>query len=187
MEGISSLQPYDALQLFTHLNLDNLTIFISFSLRIKLNNNSKLVKEDSILYEEGQFSIKLNNNKMKAFLQFPFNDKRAKEYSNQECLNMDCVMNLIDSNGTGITALSLNETFSYILLNIKGGDELEEDLGDTFEKFFDLFISGFNDQIGLLINAFLNRTVINLANNKLNEFLYSKTCPGIYQSLIILK
>ena len=96
----SSLQPYDALQLFTHLSLDNFTIYISFSLRIKLNNNSKLVKEDySILYEEGQFSIKLNNNKMKAFLQFPFNDKRAKEYSNQECLNMDCVMNLIDSNG----------------------------------------------------------------------------------------
>ena len=88
-------------------------------------------------------------------------------------------MNLIDSNGTGITALSLNETFSYILLNIKGGDELEEDLGDTFEKFFALFISGFNEQIGFLINAFLNRTLINLANNKLNEFLYSKTCPGI--------
>jgi hypothetical protein len=88
-------------------------------------------------------------------------------------------MNLIDSNGTGITALSLNETFSNILLEIKGGSDLEEDLSETIEKIADLFISGFNDQIGLLINALLNRTVINLANDKLNEFLYSKNCPGV--------
>ena len=175
----SPLQPHDELELFTHLNLDNLTINASFSFRIKFNNNSKLVKEDSILYEEAKFKINLKNNKMNAMLQFPFNDKRAKEYSNQECLNADCVMDLIDSNGTGITSLSLNETFSSILLNIKGGDDLEEDLGDTIEKIFDLFISGFNDQIGLLINALLNRTVINLANNKLNEFLYPKNCPGL--------
>ena len=120
----SSLQPIDPLQLFTHTNLDNLTINVSFSIRIKFNNNSKLVKEDSILYEEAQFRIYLKNNKMNALLQLPFNDKRAKEYTSQECLNMDCVMNLIDSNGTGITALSLNETFSNILLEIKGGSYL---------------------------------------------------------------
>ena len=126
----SPLQPHDELELFTHLNLENLTINASFSFRIKFNNNSKLVKEDSILYEEAKFKINLKNNKMNAMLQFPFNDKRAKEYSNQECLNADCVMDLIDSNGTGITSLSLNETFSSILLNIKGGDDLEEDLGN---------------------------------------------------------
>ena len=156
-----------------------LTINVSFSIRITLNNNSKLVKEDSILYEEAQFRIDLKKNKMNALLQFPFNDKKAKEYTSQECLNMDCVMNLIDSNGTGITALSLNETFSNILLEIKGGSDLEEDLSETIEKIADLFISGFNDQIGLLINALLNRTVINLANDKLNEFLYSMNCPGV--------
>lgn len=36
-----------------------LTINVSFSIRITLNNNSKLVKEDSILYEEAQFRIDL--------------------------------------------------------------------------------------------------------------------------------
>lgn len=70
-------------------------------------------------------------------------------------------------------------TFSNILLEIKGGSDLEEDLSETIEKIADLFISGFNDQIGLLINALLNRTVINLANDKLNEFLYSMNCPGV--------
>ena len=176
---LNALQPYDALQLLTYTNLDNLTINASFSLRVKLNNNSKLVKEDSILYEKAQLRTNLQNNKLNAFLQFPFNDKRAKEYTDQQCLNMNCILDLVDSNGTGITALSLDETFSYILLEVKGGDDLEEDLEEAVDKLLDLFVTSFNDQIGLLINSLLNSTVINLANHKLNEFLYSNNCPNV--------
>jgi len=86
---------------------------------------------------------------------------------------------LADSNGTGITAMSLKETFNYILLEVKEGGELEEDLFDTIEKISDLFFSSFNDQIGILINNLINTTAINLVNNKLNEFLSSKNCPGV--------
>ena len=174
----NALEPYDALQLLTYTNLDNLTINVTFSLRIKLDNNSKLVEEETTLYEKAQLRTNLQNNTLNAFLQFSFNDKRAKEYTSEECLDVDCVLDLVDSNGTGITALSLDETFTYILLEVKEGGELEEDLDDTIDKLVRLFVNSFNDQIGLLINALLNSTVINLANNKLNEFLYSKNCPG---------
>ena len=88
---------------------------------------------------------------------------------------MDCIIDLIDSNGTGINALSLNETFKYILLEVKEGGDLEEDLDDTISKITDLFITGFNKQIDILINVLLNTTLINLANQKLNEFLYPVT------------
>ena len=166
------LEPFNDLQLFTHTNLDTLSINISFSLRIKLNNNSKLFKENISLFEEAKFRTNLKNNKLNTFIQFPFNDKKAnKEYTNEECLNLDCALNLIDSNGTGITSLSLKEKFNYMLLDIKKGGDLEEDLSDAFEKVTDLFISSFNDQIGLLINALINGTLINLVNNKLNQFL----------------
>ena len=175
----NALKPYDTLQLSTYTNLDNLTINISFSLRVKLENTSKLVKEEATLFEKAMLRTNLQNNKLNAFLQFPFNNKRSKEYTNQECLNIDCVLDLLDSNGTGITALSLNETFTYILLEVKEGGELEEDIDDAVDKLTQLFIASFNNQIGLLINALLNSTVINLANNKLNEFLYSKSCPGV--------
>ena len=177
------LEPYNALQLFTHTNLDSLSINASFSLRIKLNNNSKLVKDEISLFEEAKFRTNIKNNKLNTFIQFPFNDKRAnKEYTDKECLNLDCALDLIDSNGTGITSLLLKEKFSYLLLEIKRSGDLEEDLSDTFEKVTDLFISNFNDQIGLLINALINGTLINLVNNKLNEFLYSKNCPGLPES-----
>ena len=175
----NALEPFDPLQLKTYTNLGNLTINISFALRIKLNNNSQIVKEETVLYEKGLLRTNLQNNKLNAFLQFPFNNERIKEYTDQECVNLDCVIDLADSNGTGITSMSLKETFNYILLEIKEGENLEEDLDDTIEKITDLFISSFNDQIGLLINSFLNTTVINLINNKLNEFLYSKNCPGV--------
>ena len=175
----SALEPYDPLQLFTHTNLGNLTINVSFSLRVKLDNDSNLVNEEAILFEKAQLRTNLQNNKLNAMIQFPFNNKRSKEYTNQECLNLDCVIDLVDSNGTGITALSLNETFRYLTLEIKGGEDLEEDLSDAVEKLADLFISGFNNEIGLLINGLLNTSVINFANKKLNEFLYPKNCPGI--------
>ena len=112
-------------------------------------------------------------------MQFPFNNKRSFQYTNKECLDINCALDLIDSNGTGINALSLNETFTYILLKVKEGGDLEEDLDDTINKLTDLFISGFNEQIGLLINALLNTTIINLVNQKINEYLYSISCPGI--------
>ena len=175
----NALEPYDALQLLSYTNLDNLTTNVSFSFRFKLENNSKLVNEETVLFEQALLRTNLQNNKLNAFLQFPFNDKRAKEYTNQECLNLDCVLDLADSNGTGITFLSLNETFTYILLELQEGGDLEYDLGNAVDKITDLFIKSFNNKIGLLINALLNNTVINLANHKLNEFLYSKNCPGI--------
>ena len=93
-----------------------------------------------------------------------------------------------DSNGTGITALSLNEIFSYILLEVDqsyGG--LEEDVDDTIDKLISLFIGSFEDKIGLLINALLNTTVIDFANEQIKNYLYASSCPGIpdvYESQI---
>ena len=175
----NALEPYDPLQLLTYTNLDTLTINITFSLRVKLDNTSKLVQNKTILYEKALLRTNLQNNKLIAYLQFPFNNKKSFEYTNEECLNMSCVIDLADSNGTGINALSLNETFTYITLEVKEGGDLEEGLDDTISKLTELFIKGFNNEIGLLINALLNTTLINLANQKANEYLYSVKCPGI--------
>ena len=44
----------------------------------------------------------------------PINEKKDKDYTNKECVNLDCISDLADSNGTGVTALSLNEAFTFI-------------------------------------------------------------------------
>ena len=175
----NALEPYDPLQLLTYTNLDTLTINITFSLRIKLDNTSKLVENKTILYEKAQLRTNLVNNKLIGYLQFPFNDKKSLEYTNEECLNATCIIDLMDSNGTGINALSLNETFTYITLEVKEGGDLEEGLDDTISKLTELFIKGFDNEIGRLINALLNTTIINFANKKVNEYLSSVNCPGI--------
>ena len=174
-KDFDALQPYDPLQLFTYTNLENLTINISFSLRLKLDNTSKFVENETILYEKARIRTSLQNNELRAYLQIPFNNTRSFQYTHKECLDMDCIIDLIDSNGTGINALSLNETFKYILLEVKEDGDLEDDLDDTISKITDLFITGFNKQIDILINVLLNTTLINLANQKLNEFLYPVT------------
>ena len=115
----NALEPYDSLQLFTYTNLGNLSINVSFAFKIKLYSTSQLFKNDTVLYEKAQLKINLQNNELNTFIQFPFNNKKSFEYTNQECLNVTCAVDLIDSNGTGINALSLKEAFKFILLELK--------------------------------------------------------------------
>ena len=69
---------------------------MTFSLRVKLDNTSKLVQNKTILYEKAQLRTNLQNNKLIAYLQFPFNNKRSFEYTNEECLDMNCTIDLIE-------------------------------------------------------------------------------------------
>ena len=179
-KNFTALEPYNKLLLRSYTDLQNLTIDISFSLIIHLDNTSTLAKEENILNEKAYLRTNLVNNTLKAFIQLPLNEKKGKEYSDKECLTLDCIADLADSNGTGVTALSLNETFTYIILEVddhKGG--LEEDVDDTISKLVDLFVTSFHDKISLFINALLNTTVIDLANGFINNYLYSTSCPGI--------
>ena len=179
-QNFSALEPFDNILLNSYTVLKNLTINVTFSIKLILDNSSSLVTEETILYEKANLRTNLHDNILKAFLQLPVNKKKLNDYTNKECLNLDCVLDLPDSNGTGITALSLDEIFSYIILEVdRNMERLEEDVDDTIEKLVSLFIKSFNDKISLLINALLNSTVINLANREINNYLYSTSCPGI--------
>ena len=178
-KNFTALEPYNKILLRSYTDLQNLTINISFSLKIQLDNTSNLVSEETILYEKAYLRTNLINNTLKAFIQLPVNGKKAKEYTNKECLNLNCITDLADSNGTGVTTLSLNETFTYIILEVDQEGGLEEDVDDTIDKLVKLFISSFDDKISLLLNALLNSTIIDLANEQINNYLYSTSCPGI--------
>ena len=178
-KNFTALEPYNKILIRSYTDLQDLTINISFSLKIKLDNTSKIVEEETTLYEKAYLRTNLVNNTLKSLIQLPVNSKKLKGYTNKECLNLDCISDLADSNGTGITALSLNETFTYIILEVDEEGGLEEDVDDTISKLVDLFVSSFDDKISLFINALLNTTVIDLANKQINNYLYSASCPGI--------
>ena len=178
-KNITALEPYNKILLSSYTELQNLTINVSLSLKVNLDNATNLSANKSILYEKVQLRTNLVNNTLKSYLQLPVDDKKSNDYTNKECLNLDCVMDLVDDNGTGITALSLNETFTYIVLELDKQSSLEEDLDDTINKLIKLFISSFDDKISLFINALLNQTVIDFVNEKINNYLYKNYCPGI--------
>ena len=179
-KNFSALEPFDNILLNSFTDLKNLTINVTFSIKILLDNSSSLVTEETILYEKANLRTNLHDNRLKALLQLPVNKKKFKDYTNKECLNLDCISDLPDSNGTGIAALSLDEIFSYIILEVdRNTGGLEEDVDDTIDKLVSLFIKSFDDKISLLINALLNTTIINLANRQINNYLYTTSCPGI--------
>ena len=178
-KNFTPLEPFNKILLHSYTDLEDLTINVSFSLKIKLDNSSNLVEDENILYEKAYLRTNLVNNTLKAFVQLPVNGKKSLQYSNKQCLNLDCVADLADSNGTGVTALSLNETFTYILLEVDQQGGLEEYLVDMIDKLVELFITSFDDKICLFINALLNTTLIDLTNKKINNYLYSASCPAL--------
>ena len=175
----NALYLYDPLQILSYANLDNLTLDAIFSLRVKLYNTSQIVRNETIFYQKTQLKTTIQNNELKNYFQLPYNNNKFFAYSNKECLNANCALALIDANGTGINSLSLNETFTYIRLEPKEGDDLDEDLDEAISRLADLFITGFDNGIGILINTLINATLVNPVNKKLNEYLSTVTCPGI--------
>ena len=178
-KNFTVLEPYDKTILYTYTDLQDLTINISLSLKIQFDNSSILSANNTILYEKVLFRTNLVNNALKGLIQLPVNGKKAKGYTDKECLNLDCVLDLADDNGTGITALSLNETFNYINLKIDQQSGLENNINEAIEKLIDLFLSNFENKFSYFINAMLNKTVIDLVNSEINNYLYTNYCPGV--------
>ena len=158
---------------FTHLK--SLGINLTFSIKVTLEKKSGIVTSDAILYEEADLVTKLVENKLWAQLQLPSHKGRAGTYSNKQCLNLNCIVDLFDANGTGITLLSLNETFDYIKIQA-GHGELEEDIDKLLNDLIGLFVDSYKNQIPAFLNALINSTLIDLANDYLNKYLYETKC-----------
>ena len=173
-------EPHSNVLLNSDTSLDNLTVNISFSLKLKLDNTSNLVEKESILYQKIKLRTNLVDNEFKTLLQMPLNREELMKYTDRQCLNLECAADLADSTGTGIASLSLNESFTYLLLEVDDKEKgLEDDLDDAIDKLVKLFVSSFDGQISILINAFLNSTVINLINEEINNYLNKASCHKI--------
>ena len=178
-KNFTALEPYDKILLYSYTYLKNLTIDIIISIKMKLDTAPGLKANEKTLYEKIYLRGNLINNKLEGFIQLPVNNKKSNYYTNKECLTLDCITDLADQNGTGITEFSLDENFTYIIFDIFQKSSLENDLEDTINKLVGLFVSNFDDKIPLFINAFLNKTGINFVNEKINNYLESTSCPTL--------
>ena len=184
LKNFTGLEPYTNVLLYSYLYLQNLSINTSFYIKLELNNNSNFQTNETILEEKVIVKTKIQDSQIDTLIQFPLNNIKLNEYSNKECLNLECFLDLIDPYGMGISSLSLNQTFNNIKIEGDKEEDLENDLLDTINKINSLISLTFGDNINLLINSFLNSTVINLINDKLTSYLYSKNCPNIPDSNI---
>ena len=155
--------------------LRSLGINLTFSVKVTLEKKSGIVTSDAILYEEADLVTKLDENKLWGQLQVPSIKGKVGNYSNKQCLNLDCIIDLLDSNGTGITLLNLNETFDYIRIQA-GHGELEEDVDKLLDDLIGLFVDSYKTKIPTFLNAIINSTLIDLANNYLSIYLNKFEC-----------
>ena len=179
-EDINALVPNKTspylLDSFTNLNA--LGINISFSIKVVLEKEGGIVTSDAELYEEAELVTRLVNNKLWAQLQTPIEEGRAPSYSSKQCLNLGCILDLFDKNGTGINSLSLVESFQYI--NIQHGEgDLEEDVDMLLDQLINLFVQSYTEKIPEFMGAIINDTLINKINSFANDFFNQQTCDNI--------
>ena len=165
-------------KLDTNTYLEVLGINLSFSIKVTLEKESGIVTSDAVLYEEAILSTKLINNSLWGQMQLPSYSGKVDNYSNKQCLNLQCIINLLDENGTGINQLNLNESFEYIKLQA-GNAGLEEEIDKLINDLVGLFIDSYKNQIPAFINAILNSTLINKINNVTSNYMINTKCEDI--------
>ena len=178
--GFQALIPNELnpIRLDSFTNLSELVINITFSVKVILQNYSKIVSSDSALYEEANLHVNLTNNTLKAQMQLPSSSGKLDAYTNKDCLNLECILDLADANGTGIIFLNLNETFNNISIYGRKG-ELEEDIDNFIDEIIKLFLYNYQSKMPIFLNAILNSTLIDLLNNYTREYLFKTVCPNI--------
>ena len=178
--GFQALIPNELnpIRLDSFTNLSELVINITFSVKVILQNYSKIVSSDSALYEEANLHVNLTNNTLKAQMQLPSSSGKLDAYTNKDCLNLECILDLADANGTGIIFLNLNETFNNISIFGRKG-ELEEDIDNFIDEIIKLFLDNYQSKMPIFLNAILNSTLIDLLNNYTREYLFKTVCPNI--------
>ena len=162
-------------KLDTYTYLKSLGINLTFSIQVTLEKESGIVSSDAILYEQAQLVTRLINNSLWGQIQLPSISGKADTYSNKQCLNLECIINLFDNEGTGINQLSLNETFEYIKIQA-GNGELEKDIDNLINDLVGLFIDSYKNQIPAFLNAILNSTLIDKVNNLTSNYMIKTKC-----------
>ena len=162
-------------KLDTYTYLKALGINLTFSIQVTLEKESGIVTSDAILYEEAQLVTRLINNSLWGQMQLPSYSGRVDNYSNAQCLNLQCIIDLFDEKGTGINQLSLNESFEYIKLQA-GNGELEKEIDNLINDLVGLFIDSYKSQIPAFLNAILNSTLIDKVNNLTSNYMIKNEC-----------
>ncbi len=178
--GFQALIPneHSPIRLDSFTNLSELVINLTFSIRVAIQNESMIISSDAVLYEEANIHGNLTNNTLFAQIQLPSSSGKLDSYTNKDCLNLDCILDLADANGTGILYLNLNETFNNISI-FGGKEELEIDIDILLDDIINLFLDNYKGKIPIFLNAILNSTLIDLANNYTRDVLFETVCPNI--------
>ena len=163
------------IRLDSFTNLSHLVINITLSINATLDKNTEIFYNDAILNEEIFLHLNLTNNTLMTQLQLPTYSGKIDDYSHIDCLTMSCLLDLIDSNGTGFIFLNANETFNNIIFNF-GKGELEEEIDNLISQIIKLFLDNYKNNFQEFFNALFNSTLTNLLNNYIHDYLFSAIC-----------
>ena len=171
------LTPIDAYELDTNTSLQNLDIHLQFSMNITVDS-SVITTGDSYLREDASLNVDLDSNHMDLRFQLANPQGSGLDYTNSQCLDLNCLMALASPNGTALTMLDFNTSINNITL-LAESEAMDKEVRDFFNNIIKFFVDNYKEVIPAFLNGFINEFAVKNINNLLNQTLTENHCDYI--------
>lgn len=168
------LDPTGPYTLNSHTSAKNIGINTSFFLNLSLTKGD-YIQEETFLTESLDFDLSMRDIFFKIVTQVAHKADYGMNFSDPDCINMQCLETLFSPDGTGITEMAFNTVFDYIsfVLNNQG---VEEEVREFFNNMIEFFIVQYKDLMQPFLTSLLNTYGTKLANDKITETLRTAKC-----------
>ncbi|KAH0792051.1 hypothetical protein GPJ56_004060 [Histomonas meleagridis] len=170
------IDPIDAYTLDTHTGMEELGINLSFTINVSADG-SIISTGETFLSEAGDLDMILHNNSMNMRLQVASPVGAGVNYTNTQCTDINCLKNLLSTEGTGSTYLKFITSIESINL-IASKQDMEVKIREFINNIVKLFVENYREIIPPFLNSYINTYVLQIVNEKLNQLLINENdCP----------
>ena len=171
------LTPISPYELDTNTSMQDLDISLSFSMNISIDNEI-ITTGDTYLREDADLNIDLEKNHMDFRFQLANPQGSGLNYTDSQCLDLDCLLALASPEGTGMTMLDFNTTINNITL-LAESQSMDKEVRDFFNNIIKFFVDNYYDVIPAFLNGFINEFAIDNVNKLINQTLTTANCQYI--------
>lgn len=167
--------PINPMKLNSHAGLGNLGIDIYTSFNFTAVNN--ITNQVSTYSQEFNLSTVLNNTTLDFNVQLAPEKDATSTYTDAQCINLQCLLNLLQGNETGINTIQFNTIVDKFVYNTEG--VLDNFLFNVIVFLFDFIVSNNIEKVPDFLNGYLLDAINTTINPKIQNSINNNSCHYI--------
>ncbi|EAY09767.1 hypothetical protein TVAG_414190 [Trichomonas vaginalis G3] len=169
-KDVQLLHVVDHYDLSTNINLSHFEVGIALSLLVKDN-----MSEDYLLGQKISAGVTIDDNKLGFIAQLGLPQGRGTDYTNAQCLDIDCIGALFDKDSTAMTNINLTTTLTNATIQLLSG-QMTSTFNEAINRVLNFIAIHFGRFTGAFITGMIHDKVIPMVNNLITGAIGNATC-----------